>query len=134
MENRRGFTLIEIVIVTIVVGILASVAVATQRSFIERGRGSEARQILLSGYAGYQRLIAENEPIDSGHRLNWSRMGMSDPNLPSGRYFNYSIEPNTFNPQRLEASRGVSVSGCMGASVWDFRLDLSTGKLTEDLS
>jgi len=133
VEYRRGFTLLEIAIVTVVVGILASVAVVTQRSFIDRGKGAEARQILLSGYAGYQRLIAENEPIDSSHRLNWTRMGMTDPNLLAGRYFNYSIRPSSFNPTRLEARRGVTISGCTGTATHSFRLDLSTGRLTENI-
>jgi len=134
MGYRRGFTLVEVVIVMVVIGVLASVGLATQRSFIDKSRGAEARQILLSGYAGYQRLLADDEEISASKPLSWPRMGMTDPNLIAGRYFNYSIRPTSNNPTRLEAKRGVVVSGCAGTASHEFRLDLGTGRLTESLS
>jgi prepilin-type N-terminal cleavage/methylation domain-containing protein len=131
MEYRRGFTLIEVIIATAIIGILASVAVVTQKSLMDRGKGAEARNILLSGYVGYQRLIADNEPIDASNLLTWPRMGMSHPNAMAGRYFTYTIQPSGANPQRLQATRGVAVAGCVGNATQRYRIDLSTGKLTE---
>ena len=44
--NRKGFTLLELMIVIIIVGILATLGVMQYQIAIEKSRGAEARQIL----------------------------------------------------------------------------------------
>ncbi len=44
---RRGFTLIEVMIVVVVIGVLAAVALPTYREYIRRGNRAEARTGLL---------------------------------------------------------------------------------------
>jgi len=130
MKKRRGFTLIEVVITMVVIGVLVSIALVTKKSFLDRSRGNEARSILSQGYAGYQRMLAENETIGSGNPLSWRRMGMTDPNSISGRNFNYSISPTSTAPTSLVARKGGT--GCSGSgSSHNLTLNLSTGKITE---
>ena len=43
---RKGFTLVELIIVIIIVGILASVGISQYTKVIEKGRAAEARMIL----------------------------------------------------------------------------------------
>lgn len=45
---RKGFTLIELIIVIIIVGILASVGLTQYTKVVEKGRAAEARLILGS--------------------------------------------------------------------------------------
>ncbi|PIQ87845.1 MAG: hypothetical protein COV73_01975 [Candidatus Omnitrophica bacterium CG11_big_fil_rev_8_21_14_0_20_43_6] len=45
---RRGFTLIELIIVIIIVGILATIGMTQYTKVVEKGRAAEARQILGS--------------------------------------------------------------------------------------
>jgi prepilin-type N-terminal cleavage/methylation domain-containing protein len=43
---KQGFTLIELIIVIIIVGILASIGMTQYTKVVEKGRGAEARVIL----------------------------------------------------------------------------------------
>ena len=45
---RKGFTLIELIVVIIIVGILASVGMTQYTKVVEKGRAAEARLILGS--------------------------------------------------------------------------------------
>lgn len=93
MKNFKGFSLLEIVITVVVLGVLASVAIPKYLEIIEKSRGAEAREILYKAYAGYKRLVVEGEDVSWPGIDNWARLGMSDPNaLPSPpRHFRYRI-------------------------------------------
>jgi prepilin-type N-terminal cleavage/methylation domain-containing protein len=43
---RKGFTLLELIVVMIIVGILATLGIFQYQSVIEKSRGAEARQVL----------------------------------------------------------------------------------------
>lgn len=103
-RKKSAFTLVEIIIVVIIIGILAGLAIANYGSILDRARVAEAKSVLMHGYAGYQRLLFDKEPIDGGNRLNWSRMGMTDPSTMANRYFDYTIRPNTASPTTLRAT------------------------------
>lgn len=46
MRSRKGFTLLELVIVIIILGVLATLGIGQYARMIERARGGEAREVL----------------------------------------------------------------------------------------
>jgi type IV pilus assembly protein PilE len=48
MQQAKGFTLIELMITVVIVAILASVALPSYQSYLQRSRRSEAQQMMLS--------------------------------------------------------------------------------------
>jgi type IV pilus assembly protein PilE len=48
MRDAKGFTLIELMIAVVIIAILVSVALPSYQSSMQRGRRSEAQQVMLS--------------------------------------------------------------------------------------
>lgn len=61
MQKQSGFTLIEMMVVVVIVGILASIALPAYRSYIAKSQVTEA--ITLTG--GLKRVIQENRQRNS---------------------------------------------------------------------
>ena len=83
---RKGFTLIELIVVIIIVGILASVGMTQYTKVVEKGRGAEARLILGSLRTAE---IAEN--MENGAYQTVANLGVSAPTACAAtHYFSYS--------------------------------------------
>jgi len=117
-----GFTMIEIIVVTVIIGIFASATMWTLTSFIEKSKAAEAKEILTKAFGGYNRLVVEGEPTWG---MNWSKLGFDwNPNglNASRRNFDYTFDDDS-NPNTLTATRSND------ATKW-IRIDLRTGRIT----
>jgi prepilin-type N-terminal cleavage/methylation domain-containing protein len=65
--NRRGFTLLELIIVIIIIGVLATLGLTQYTRMVERSRGAEARQIL-----------GDIRKVAAGHYLECNSLAASD--------------------------------------------------------
>lgn len=108
--SRTGFNLVEILVTAVIIGILATIAMDRGAWILERSRSVEAKDVLYKGYAGYRRLVVEGELLGGGNPVNWTRLGMSDPNVDDRRFFNYTFWPNDINPSRIQATRRDNIS------------------------
>ena len=82
--NRKGFTLLELLIVILIIAIIATLAVPQYINFIERSRAAEAIRIL-----GMIRLDQTRYYIENGNFA--SSLSDLDGNYPSGGYWVYEM-------------------------------------------
>ena len=59
MKNKKGFTLVEILTVVIIIGILSSLALPQYRRVVERARATEAMSGLKNLYDSSERLAVD---------------------------------------------------------------------------
>lgn len=95
MESKKGFTLIELMVVILIVGILAAVAVPIMRGRIDSAKWSEANASAGSIRTAVRAYIAEKGPTydysgligDLSDATIQSELGFSSSDL-AGAYFN----------------------------------------------
>lgn len=138
---KRGFTLIEIIIVIIIVGVLASLGMIEYRKMVERGRGVEARTIM-----GDMRKFAYQYWLENGTLTGITNADVNlgaAPGFPgscrSTHYFSYGgVSETTSTTFRSVAWRctanGKSPQGlpsdstmCAGCRVLQLDSDFSVG-------
>ena len=60
MPRNRGFTLVEVMIVVVIVGIIASIAYPSYREHVKRGHETEAKGQMMEAAAALEGLRAKN--------------------------------------------------------------------------
>ncbi|MFH1190908.1 MAG: prepilin-type N-terminal cleavage/methylation domain-containing protein [Candidatus Omnitrophota bacterium] len=89
---RKGFTLVELIIVIIIVGILASVGMTQYVKVVEKGRAAEARMIL-----GTLRSAEIAENIETGAYATVANLGVGAPVncTQTTHFFSYACDAGT---------------------------------------
>jgi prepilin-type N-terminal cleavage/methylation domain-containing protein len=88
---KKGFTLIELIVVIIIVGILASVGMTQYTKVVEKGRAAEARLIL-----GSLRTAEVAYYMEEGSYAAVSDLGVAAPTAcTSTHYFSYACNSST---------------------------------------
>jgi prepilin-type N-terminal cleavage/methylation domain-containing protein len=134
--SRKGFTLIEISVVVVIIGILTSLAVVRYQKATDKARVNEAEIIFEKVRAGYQADLFEeslpagwNPGIDAGSDADWRAVGMTNPNAAAKGFFAYQLE----NGNEMHAYRrntpGAN-SADFDAAKWLY-MDLDTGQVVK---
>jgi len=90
MESRKGFTLVELMVVILIVGILAAVAIPIMRGRIDSAKWSEGRSMMGTVASAIRAYVAEKDTWDAGMDggfANWgTQLGFRDEDF-DGTYF-----------------------------------------------
>ena len=82
MNKQRGFTLVELMIVVVIVGILSSIAIPSYSNYVKRGKITEATANLAGLRVSMEQYFQDNRTY-----LNGAACGAVMPTAPAVQYF-----------------------------------------------
>lgn len=114
-KNKGGFTLLEVIIVIIIVGVLASLALPRFFSTVEYSRATEAMQSLATVRQSVERCYLM--------RSNYTNCGtfgvldVDDPGLSPGAHFTYAFSGMGADAYVITATRNTLDGGVATSTV-----------------
>ena len=131
-RKNKGFTLLEIIIVVIIVGVLASLALPRLFSTVEFSRSTEAFAAIGAIRSSMERCVLKN---GSGNYDTCNSMGSGgeldvDPSVEAGTHFTYAVSAATTTGYTITASRNTLDGGASGDTV-RIVVNTSAGTITK---
>ncbi len=116
LHNKKGFTLIELMVVIVIVGILAAVAIPKFSMASHKAKASEFPTVLMAIFTAE----GTYEQETGIYSATFSSIGLDDPSTPS-KYFAYTITgiDNTSNPKTFTGNATIKNAGFGDASSGD---------------
>ena len=99
LRSNKGFTLTELMIVIVIIGILASIAIPRFRSVTTRAKAVEFKPILSQIYALEENHFSETDSYTS----DLGSLGFDD---PKAKYFTFTVE--------ADSTTFIATATCMG--------------------
>lgn len=87
--NKKGFSLMEIMVVVVIVGILAAIAIPSYTAYVTRTRRAEAVTALETLALQEEKNFAERNSYDT--LANLVARGFQDPNADGNRNYNIQV-------------------------------------------
>ena len=118
MKNNSGFTLLEIIIVIIIVGVLASLALPRLFSTIEFSRSTEAFSSITSIRSSMERCyLMNNETYQGCGDTDFDELDIDDPATSPNAHFTYGITVGGTSLYTITATRDASDGGNSGDTI-----------------
>ena len=119
--KQKGFTLIELMVVVVILGILAGIAVPKMFGLSDKSKVSEAPQVLKTYETLQQAYIAEQSQIGSFNSITFVK--------PTGsQYFTYD-EATATGAGKAFATSTKKIGDCKNGSVWATCVPNSTAEI-----
>lgn len=117
--RKAGFTLLEILVVVLIMGILSSIAVPNYRRAVERTRVAEAQTMLRAIYDSRERVAWERQydsysAIPRAYRFGFDKLDMTAKGAYSGENKTVLTTPNfeyNLAPANLAAVTAKAIKG-----------------------
>jgi len=87
LRNSKGFTLVELMVVVIIVLVLAGIAVPVYIHYIQEGKKSEAYAVIDSIVSGALVYFQKNDTYAGGTLANW----LAADDVSNAAYFTYEL-------------------------------------------
>ena len=129
-KKRAGFTLVELMIVVIVVGILAAAAIPIYQRSMDKARGSEGKALLGTARTHYITEVAGGTAPDAGSTANDT---LGDWGIDTSMNKWWIIENTDFTVDWLAYPTVIGISGIAGTDIENITLTIAcdTGATTE---
>ncbi len=123
-RSRRGFTLIELIIVVVILGVLASVGLSRITVQIDKVRAAEAFNFGGAFLKAFDRCVYDltagiyTPGIIEGDQCNsWAELSITDPALNANNRFTYAFS-NSGTQYRVVATSKIPSEGTITIGVW----------------
>ena len=115
LNQNKGFTLLEIIIVIIIVGVLASLALPRFFNTVEYSRSTEAFASMAALRGSMERCYLQSGNMASC--TNVSTLDVEDPQNSPNNHFTYSLAQSASNAYSIVASRNTRDNGSTTSTI-----------------
>lgn len=98
MKRESGFTLIEIMIVVVIIGIIAAIAIPSYQDYVRRAQITEATNGLSDIRVRMEQFFQDNRTYPTACVVAPTVAGTTELLLPTGRNFAFSCPALTLTP------------------------------------
>jgi prepilin-type N-terminal cleavage/methylation domain-containing protein len=129
LKNKNGFTLLEIIIVIIIIGVLASLALPRLFSTVEFSRSAEALAAFATIRGAMERCYLMNNATYVGCTLTAAatNLDIENPALAPNAHFTYAVANQAVAGYQITATRTTRDGGTAGDII---RLTQAAGVIT----